>query len=80
MLDVASGNHLVCIDLIGEFNAMLFQCCKEAVTVVEALNSLSKQMEGSVIPKQPSLAGSAISLLKVLFSGERPVIDGIKLD
>ena len=37
-------------------------------------------MEGSVISNPPSLAGNAIGLLRVLFGGEQPVIDGIKMD
>ena len=50
------------------------------MTLEEALNSSSERREGSVIPNPPSLAANAISFLTVLFGGERPVMDGIKLE
>ena len=44
---------------------------------MEALNSPSEWWEGSIIPRPPSLAGSAIRFLTMSFGGDRPVIDGI---
>jgi hypothetical protein len=54
--------------------------CKDkgAVTLREALNSCSELKEGSMIPKPPSLAGSVINFLSMLFRGGHPVRVGRK--
>ena len=48
------------------------------MTLVDALNSLSEQREGSKIPNPPSLAGNASRFRTESFGGGRPVMDGIK--
>ena len=55
-------------------------CLSGAVTAREALKALSEVVEGMSIPRPPSLAGNASSLLSKSFRGGCPVRFGMNSD